>query len=143
MANVNTVTVSGNLTRDPETRWTAEDGSSSIVSIGIAVNRSRKNGEGEYVDEVSFFDIDVFGAFANLVARKLRKGDAAVVNGRLEQQRYEKDGEAKSQVKIVATQIDSPGLFRSKDEDNGKGETAAVAAETMPTATPSDDDIPF
>lgn len=144
MANVNTVTVSGNLTRDPETRWTSEDGSSAIVSLGIAVNRSRKNGEGEYVDEVSFFDIDVFGSFALLVARKLRKGDSAVVNGRLEQQRYEQDGTERSKVKIIATQIDSQGLFRSKDEDNTP--TAAVAAETGQAeipAAPSDDDIPF
>lgn len=140
MSNVNSVTVSGNLTRDPETRWQAEDGSTSIVNLGIAVNRSRKDASGEYVDEVSYFDIDVFGGFANLVSRKLRKGDSATVQGRLEQQRFEKNGENRSTVKIVATTIDSDGFFRSKDEDAAP---ALATTEATPVATPATDDIPF
>lgn len=139
MSNVNSVVVSGNLTRDPEVRWTSEDGSSSIVSLGIAVSRSRKVND-EWTDEVSFFDLDVFGSFANLVARKLKKGDSATVQGRLEQQKFEKDGESRSVVRIIATSIDSEGFFRSKDEDNMVG-AASAPAETA--AAPTGDDIPF
>lgn len=151
MSNVNSATVSGNLTRDPETRWTSDDGKSAIVNFGIAVNRRRydKTAE-EYVDEVSFFDIEVFGGFAVLVQKKLRKADAATVQGRLEQNSWETDdGRKHSKVVIVAEQIDSEGFFRSKDEDGvGSGDTPA-ATET-PAETPvavaagvSAADIPF
>lgn len=147
MSNVNSVTISGNLTRDPETRWTADDGASSIVSLGIAVNRSRFNKETEeYEDEVSFFDVDVFGGFANLVGKKLRKADAATIQGRLEQQSYEKDGQKRSSVKVIATAIDSQGFFRPKDEDaipssgdSGGGDEGG----SQVVASPASDDIPF
>lgn len=154
MSNVNTVVVSGNLTRDPELRWTSEDGSSSIVNLGIATNRSRKSEGGEYVDEVSFFDVDVFGGFANLVGKKLKKGDSATVSGRLEQQKFTVDGVEKSKVVIIGQQIDSEGFFRSAAENNTlvvgqkaatEAAPAAAAAETAAptTAAPTDDDIPF
>lgn len=145
MANVNSVVVSGNLTRDPEVKWESEDGSSAIVNLGIAVNRSRKNDEGEYVDEVSFLNIDVFGKFAKLCARKLRKGEPATVSGRLEEQRWETDGgEKRSVVKIVAEQIDSPAFFKRDDEvaalDGGAEAEAAPAPQGQ---LAKDDDIPF
>lgn len=148
VSNVNTVVVSGNLTRDPEVRWTSDDGESMIVNVGIAVNRSRKNADGEYEDEVSFFDADVFGGFAKLVGRKLKKGDSATIQGRLEQQRWEDgDGNTKSKVVIIATQIDSEGFFRSKDEDNDLATASSASASTAEAealaAEPKLDDIPF
>ena len=145
MSNVNSVVVSGNLTRDAEVKWLAEDGGSAIVNLGIAVNRSRKTDDG-YEDEVSFFDIDVYGGFACLVGRKLRKGDAATIQGRLEQQTWETEGGKRSAVRIVAQTIDSEGFFRAKDEDAqlliGGGEEP-VAAAAAPAAEPKTDDIPF
>lgn len=144
MSNINTVAVSGNLTRDPEVRWLADDGASGIVNLGIAVNRSRKQGD-EWVDEVSFFDIDVFGSYALTVARKLRKGDSATIQGRLEQESFEKDGAKRSVVKIIGERIDSEGFFRPKDEDAAVavGSTPEPKQEELPTKAPQDDDIPF
>lgn len=153
MANVNTATVSGNLTRDPECRWLSEDGSKGIVNFGIAVNRRRKDESGEYVEETSFFDIEVFGAFAVLVAKKMKKADAATIQGRLEQQTWGEGDGKRSKVVIVADQIDSEAFFRSKDEDNavvvgtpGAGQTTEAAtapAEAPVAAAPASDDIPF
>ena len=154
MANVNTCTVSGNLTRDPGVRWLTEDGSSAIVNFGLAVNRRRKDKEGEYIEEVSFLDVETFGAFAVLVAKKMRKADAATIQGRLEQQRWEKDGESKSKVVVVAEQIDSEAFFRAAEENAtvAVGSTApATVQDELPAETavsdaaavPSADDIPF
>lgn len=150
MAHVNSTTVSGNLTRDPEVRWLAEDGSSAIVNFGLANNRRRYDKATEdYIEETSFFDVEVFGGFAVLCAKKLKKADSASIQGRLMQQTWEKDGEKKSKVVIVAEQIDSEAFFRSKDEDNAvaagspPAQAAAPAAESAPAAKPAADDIPF
>ena len=142
--NLNTVTVSGNLTRDPELRVTS--GGTSVANLGIAVNRSRKQEDGSYKDDVSFFDITVWGNYAELVARKCRKGDAVSVQGRLEQQRWETDsGDKRSKVVIIAEQLDGAAFYRSKDDENEPASESAPAEETAaePTVDPTDDDIPF
>lgn len=152
MSNINTVAVSGNLTRDPELKTFGDDG--KVANLGIAVNRQRKDAGGDYVDEVSFFDVTVWGNFAGLVCRKLRKGDSCTIMGRLEQQTWEKDGEKKSKVVIIASTIDSDGFFRSKDEDRSEGESqsdnfvpantpSGEATESAASTTAADDDIPF
>lgn len=153
MANVNSTTVSGNLTRDPEVRWLAEDGKSAIVNVGIAVNRRRfDKATEEYVEEVSYFDIEVFGGFAILAAKKLKKGDSTTVQGRLQQQTWGEEGDKKSKVVIIAEQIDSEGFFRAQTEDAVVALTdrnataaapAATATEAAPAAAAADDDIPF
>jgi len=151
MANVNSTVISGNLTRTPEVRWLADDEKSAIVSTAVAVNRRRYDKQAEdYVEEVSFIDVEVYGGFAVLVAKKLQKGDAATVQGRLDQQTWEKDGEKRSKIVLVGEQIDSEGFFRSADENNevvvGTRESApaaAPAAEAAPAAAPASDDIPF
>lgn len=145
MANINTVAISGNLTRDPELRHTASG--TAVVGIGVAVNRSIKdeNAEGGYREEVSFFDATVWGNFGELVARKLRKGDHVTVQGRLKQDTWETDGgEKRYKVQIIAEQIDSEGFFRSKDEDNATSAATESTPEAAPAAAaPAKDDIPF
>ncbi len=151
MSNVNTVAVSGNITRDPELKTFGEDG--KVANLGIAVNRQRKDASGDYVDEVSFFDVTVWGNFAGLCARKLRKGDAATVLGRLEQQTWEQDGAKRSKVVIIASTIDSQGFFRDKSEDRDEADaqaegyvpenTPGEATAAEATAPKADDDIPF
>ena len=158
MAHVNTVAVSGNLTRDPEVRWhgTSDDGKeTAIVSLGIANNRRRYDrASGEYVESVSFFDVEVFGGFAVVVAKKMKKADAATITGRIDQQTWESSDGKRSKVVIVAEQIDSEAFFRSKDEDSavvvteqgGATTEAASSPASQPkpaAATPASDDIPF
>jgi single-strand DNA-binding protein len=144
MSNINTVSISGFLAGDPEVRWTSEDGDSSIVRLGVVNKRSVKNADGEYEDVSSIYDVEVFGKFANLVARKLKKLDNVAVAGRLERDEWEQDGQKRSKVKVVAQNIDSEGFFRSKDEDNAvETSTPAPAAEATPAAVPTSSDIPF
>lgn len=141
MSNVNSVTVSGNLTRDIELRKTQSD--FTIGSASIAVERSKKVGD-DWETETSFFDVTIFGGTAEFAARKLRKGDLVTIQGRLEQQTWEdKDtGAKRSKVVVIATAVDSHGLFRSKDEDKQLSYEGGGASEPA-AAKPADDDIPF
>lgn len=144
MSNINTVTISGNLTRDPELKRVRDD--FAIAKLGIAVNRSKKVDDG-YEEVASFFEVDVLGKYGELVARKLQKGDLVTINGRLEQQRWETDaGEKRSKVSILALDVDGQGMFRSKDEETAPaeaGESLAAAAAPAQSTLPADDDIPF
>jgi single-strand DNA-binding protein len=148
MANVNNATLSGNLTRDPELRHTPSG--VAVCNLGLAVNRRYKdeNAEGGYAEEVSFFDIIVWGSYGELTARKLQKGDSITVQGRLKQNRWEaEDGSKRSKVELIADQIDSEGYFRAKDdekENDSGSESAPEAAPASETkAAPGKDDIPF
>lgn len=142
MSNINTVAVSGNLTRDPELRHTPSG--TAIANLSVAVNRSRKQDDGSYQDEVSFFDLTAFGNFAELISRKLRKADSVSVLGRLEQQRWEtEDGSKRSKVVIIVQTIDSASFYK-KDDEVAPMDAGEPAAQTgTQTQLPADDDIPF
>ena len=147
MSNVNTVTISGNCTRDPEVKHLPSG--TAVAEFGLAVNRRRKGEGDDYIEEVSFFDVTVFGGFGELVGRKMKKGDPITVAGRLQQDRWEtEDGQNRSKVKVIANDIDGDWQFRSKDEDNAAAATEAPAAEATEAAAEAaapaaDDDIPF
>lgn len=145
MSNVNTVTTSGNLTADPEIKMAGAEGDFAIVNLRLANNRQRKQADGEYADETSYFDVTVFGKFGELCDRKLRKGDAVTVQGRLEQQRWtNQEGENRSKVVIIAEQIDSQAFFQKADDVKAKEDgSSTAAAASAPPAAAQDDDIPF
>lgn len=102
---INTATVSGNLTRDPEVRHTPSG--MPIVSLAVAYNERRKNQQtGDFDDVAHFFDITVFGKFGEAAAKGLGKGDPVVVSGRLEQRRWQdQDGNNRSAVGIIANDV--------------------------------------
>lgn len=98
----NSITLVGNLTRDPEFRSSA----SGVTSFGLAVNRRWQNRHTqEWEEATSFFDVTCFGGLAEHVAECCAKGDRLIVSGRLEQQTWEKDGERKSKVHVVADDV--------------------------------------
>lgn len=101
----NTVTLIGNITRDPELRYTSSG--FTTVGFGLAVNRRRANKEqpGEWIEETSFFNVKVLGDQADNVAETLQKGARVIVTGRLEQRSWEANGEKKSIVEIVADEV--------------------------------------
>jgi single-strand DNA-binding protein len=146
MSNINICAVSGNMTRDLEVRNTTNG--TPVANTAVAINRSRKDdtAEGGYREETTFLDITIWGAYAELCARKLKKGDSITVNGRLEQQNWESDsGEKRSKIVLIADQIDSEGFFRSKTEDNAPSavNTEAPAPAVAAAPAPANDDIPF
>jgi len=105
MANGNTVTVVGNLTRDPELRFT-QSGQARAV-LGIAVNRRWQNrSSGEWEEQVSFFNIVCWADMAENVSESLSKGSRVLVTGRLDQRSWDTpEGDKRSVVEISAEEI--------------------------------------
>jgi single-strand DNA-binding protein len=143
--NVNVVVITGNLTKDPELRYTGEGGT-PLTEIRVAVNGRRKNPTtGEWGDKPNFFNVTVFGGRAEAIVHHLSKGSGIAIEGRLDWQEWDaSDGSGKRKaVKIIAenTQFlggkskdDTPSATDSQDEDR---QPAAVGAGG------GDDDIPF
>ena len=127
MKNVNTAVVAGNLTRDAELKYTKN--SYAICEFAVACNDSRKNANGEYEDVASFFDCTLFGKRAEALTKYLVKGQSVMVQGRLEQQRWEKDGQKRSKVVIIAYEIELTGGKKS--------------AESKGSSDGFSDDVPF
>jgi len=105
MANGNTVTVVGNLTRDPELRYTPSGASNT--RFGVAVNRRwMDRNTNEWQEATSFFDIVCWREMAENVSESLAKGSRVVVTGRLEQRSYEdRDGNRRNVVEIIADEV--------------------------------------
>jgi len=99
----NTVTVVGNVTRDPELRYTT--GGRGVASFGLAVNR-RYQVNGEWQEQTSFFNVVAWGTLGENVAASVTKGTRVIVYGRLEQRSWEtQDGDKRSVVEIIADEL--------------------------------------
>lgn len=99
----NTVTLIGNLTRDPELRFTT--GGRGVASFGLAVNR-RYQVNNEWQEQTSYFNVVVWGQTGENAAASLTKGARVIVTGRLEQREYtDRDGNKRSVVEVVADEI--------------------------------------
>jgi single-strand DNA-binding protein len=105
----NTVTLVGNVTRDPEIRYTPSG--QTVATFGLAVNRRWQNkATNEWEEQVSFFDVKCWAQMAENVSESIQRGTRVVVSGRLEQRSWETDnGEKRSKVEVVADEI-APSL---------------------------------
>jgi single-strand DNA-binding protein len=139
--SINQVAVSGNLTRDPELRHTPNG--MAVCELGVANTRSRKDGE-EWVEEVSYFDVTVWGGRGEMCAKKLTKGAQVFVSGYLQQDRWETPEGNRSKVKIVARMVEGPAFFEKGDVRGDTGQQAIEENQAADAPKPSqDDDIPF
>lgn len=129
MNGLNSVTLGGNLTRDPELRYT--QGGTAVLSMSVAVNESRKDGNGEWTDYPNYIDMTLFGKRAEGVSDYLSKGTYVAVTGRLHQNRWEKDGQKRSKVEVVVDNLH----FQSSGQN--------AHAEQPEDAGMYDEDIPF
>ncbi len=103
--SINQVTISGNLTRDPELRATGSG--TQILHFGVAVNDRRRNQQtGEWEDYPNFVDCVVFGKRAEALSRLLSKGSKVAVSGRLRYSAWEKDGARRSKLEVIAEEVD-------------------------------------
>jgi single-strand DNA-binding protein len=111
----NTTTITGNLTREPEIRYTKEG--QATTQLGVAVNRRWQDKvSGEWQEATSFFDVVCWRDLAENVALSLSKGMRVVVTGRIEQRSWETDdGEHRSKVEIVADEIGPSLRFATAD----------------------------
>ena len=145
----NNVTLVGNITRDPELRFT--QGGQAVASFGLAVNR-RYQQNGEWQEKTSFFNITAWGQLGENAASSLSKGSRTIVTGRLEQRSYEtQDGEKRSVVEVVADEI-GPSLRwatvditkneRREGGESGGGSGRPVSNEPAPVYAGGDEE-PF
>ena len=145
--SVNNITILGNITRDPELRFTPSG--TAVVSFGLAVNRSIQNKKsGEWQTEVDFFNVTAWYKLAENCAESLSKGDRVLVSGRLSQDSWEdKEGQKRSTVKIIASVVAPSMEFATcKLEKNPKMDSGGMAAagnSTKEEVDFTDEDIPF
>ena len=163
MPNLNRVFLMGNLTRDPEVRYTPKG--SAIANLGLAVNRVYSTESGEKKEEVTFVDIEAWGKQAEAIGRYLAKGRSVFVEGRLKLDTWE-DKESKqkrSRLKVVAERVEflgGPKGAEPREGEDGGGErpsrsefsdaregTPLPAANQAPPAAggagADDDNLPF
>lgn len=139
MPNFNKVFLMGNLTKDPELRYTA--GGAPVANLRMAINRVYKLQSGETKEDTCFVTVVVWRKQAEAVGEHLKKGDPLFVEGRLQSRSWEtEDKQKRSTIEVVADRIQF--LSRGKGgAPSGDPEGEAPAAEEAPTA--SDEDIPF
>ena len=130
MPSFNKVMLMGNLTRDPELRFTANG--AAVASFGLAINRKYKQGD-EWKEEVCFVDITVWAKQAGNCAEYLSKGRPVFVEGYLRLNSWETDaGEKRNKLEVVANSVLFLGRPGQREDTHGGEEIA-----------PKKDDIPF
>jgi len=108
MKDLNSVVLMGRLVRDCEIKYTSAG--TALAKFSIAVNRSVKDGDGQWKVEPSFFDCTMFGARAEAVSQYLTKGKQVGVSGELRQNRWEQDdGQKRSKIEVVVNDIQLVG----------------------------------
>ena len=151
MAGYNKVILIGNLTRDPELRYTPQG--VAIAKIGLAVNRTWKNEAGESKEEVTFVDVDAFRRQAETLAQYLKKGSPLMVEGRLKLDQWDdkQTGQKRSRLGVVLEgfQFLGGGNRGAEGAAPAPAPRAAAAKSEAPAADgdapppPEDDDVPF
>ncbi len=135
MQNVNLAIIMGNLTRDPELRYTPNG--QPVASFGVATNRSWKDASGEKKDEVEFHEVVVWGKLAELCSQYLTKGRKVHVMGRLQTRSWEgQDGAKRQKTEIVAQDI--AFVDSRRDADFSTGEPQEAAAKDAPKKSKKD-----
>ena len=158
MANFNKVILAGNMTRDPELRYTPNG--KAIAKFGLAINRNWTTETGEKKEEVTFVDIDSFGRQAEVISQYMKKGRPILVEGRLKLDQWDdkQTGQKRSRLGVV---LESFSFLDSGNRGEGGGApTDAPRSRSAPSAAPvvaaapatgasedsgppSEDDVPF
>jgi single-strand DNA-binding protein len=153
MASFNKVILMGNLTRDPELRYTPKG--TAVAKLGLAVNRNWTSESGEKKEEVTFVDVDVFGRTAENVAQYMRKGRPILIEGRLRLDQWDdkQTGQKRSRLGVVAETVQFLGSPPGAADGGGApGEAPRrPAAAAKPAESPEggeapaaeEDDVPF
>lgn len=151
MASFNKVILVGNLTRDPELRYTPKG--TAIAKLGLAVNRVWTTEGGEKKEEVTFVDVDVFGRTAENVGQYMRKGRPILIEGRLRLEQWDdkQTGQKRSRLGVVAETVQFLGSANGGEGGGGSAPrpprpAAAAPATPEPAdgdAPPESDDVPF
>ena len=146
--NTNRVLMTGNLTRDPELRST--NSGYPVCSLRLACNTRRKDASGNWVDKPNYFDVTVWGAPGENIAKYLSKGSPVFVDGRLEWREFtDREGNNRQAVEIVADSVEwlpdgkGGGQAREPASTGDYGGSAEPAGAYSGAVQKPEDDIPF
>jgi single-strand DNA-binding protein len=135
----NQVTLMGNLTRDPELRNTPNG--QSVCSFSLALNRSYKGADGNWTEVTDFVDIVAWGPLGERVAQYLTKGRPALVSGRLQSSSWEKDGQKRTKVEVVANDVTFLGGREGGQGSDGGSSAPSSSEQAKPSKKPTKDDV--
>ena len=142
-ANYNRVILAGNVTRDPQIRYFAND--RAVADLGLAVNRRWRDRDGNQQEETTFVDCEAWGRTAELIGQYLSKGRACLVEGRLKLDQWEdQEGHRRSKLKVVADSVQF--LDPPQRQEPGTAEAPAAGRPADPEQAPAaaaDDEPPF
>ncbi len=158
-ASFNRVMLLGNVTRDPEIKYTPKG--MAVTDLGLAINRVYTNNANEKVEEVTYVDVELWGRTAEIAGEYARKGRPVFIEGRLRIDSWEdkQSGQKRSRLKVVGEALQllgsreggggGGGRPASRESDEESPEPASRPARpasppaAQPTTQPEDDDIPF
>ena len=146
MASYNKVILMGNLTRDPELRYTQGGNSTAICKVGLAVNRRYKNQQGEWVEKPTFVDVTIFGNRGEAFEKYHRKGATAFIEGRLELDTWEdkNSGQKRSKLYVIADNWEFTGGDRDRGQPNPRPTREPKGGdEAGPSQSPDGGDGPY
>jgi single-strand DNA-binding protein len=150
MASFNKVILLGNLTRDPEVRYTPKG--TAVAELGMAVNRVYTTDGGEKREEVTFVDVTLWGRTAEIAGEYLKKGRPVFIEGRLQLDTWDdkQSGQKRSKLKVVADGMQliggRPGGAGGESEEQGGAPRASRTTPPPPKSAasePDEDEIPF
>src|SRR5437667_1679914 len=137
MASFNKVILLGNLTRDPEVRYTPK--ASAVADLGIAVNRQHTLDTGEKREEVTFVDVTFWGRTAEVAGEYLKKGRSVFIEGRLQLDTWDdkQSGQKRSKLKVIGETMQMLGSPRSGGAGNGGEEGDGAGRDGKPSRPPT------
>lgn len=141
MSSYNKVILMGNLTRDPELRFTASN--TAVAKLGLAVNdRYKDKNTGEWVDKPNFIDCVAFGRTAEVINEHFAKGRSIFIEGKLSFSQWDdkQSGQKRSKLEVIIDQFEFVG---GREESQQQRQPAAAAASTSSRAPIDEDSIPF
>src|SRR5690348_12644927 len=149
MASFNKVILLGNLTRDPEVRYTPKG--SAVCDLGLAVNRQYTLESGEKREEVTFVDVVLWSRLAEIAGEYLKKGRPVFIEGRLQMDSWDdkQTGQKRTKLRVIGETMQllgsrpSAGAGNGGDEPPRSGAKAAPPPKPAAAAAPDDDEIPF
>src|SRR5213594_3249103 len=147
MANLNKVLLLGNVTRDPEVRYTPKG--SAVCDLGIAVNRAYTTDSGEKREEVTFVDVTLWGRTAEVASEYLKKGRPVFIEGRLQMDSWDdkQTGQKRSRLRVVGESMQllggRPGGAGGAGEMSGENRPTSAPPKASAPAEPDEDEIPF
>jgi len=144
LASFNKVILVGNVTRDPELQYTPNG--TAVTELGLAINDKYKDKQGEWVESVTFVDVTMWQRQAEVASEYLKKGSPVLIEGRLQLDSWEQDGQKRSKLKVVGDRMQMLGSKGESHQQNTQEPEQSRPQPGQSYAETSDQpsgDVPF